>query len=81
VVVSNDLASRYGQTVTVVPTRSFPGERAACASMVDLRAPRSSLQQARVANASMMMTYDRGRAAACGWNRNSLPATEPVLEP
>jgi mRNA-degrading endonuclease toxin of MazEF toxin-antitoxin module len=29
--------------------------------MVDLRAPRSSLQEGRVANASMVMTYDRAR--------------------
>jgi hypothetical protein len=29
--------------------------------MVDLRKPRSDLQESRVANASMIMTYDRRR--------------------
>lgn len=61
VVVSNDIANRYGQTVTVVPTQRYSQERAARAYMVDLRKPRSSLTEARVANASMIMTYDRGR--------------------
>ena len=36
-------------------------ERARRAYMVDLRKPRSDLQEARVANASMIMTYDRNR--------------------
>ena len=61
VVVSNDLANRYGQAVTVVPTQTYTAERAARAYMVDLRKPRSTLTEARVANASMIMTYDRGR--------------------
>jgi mRNA interferase MazF len=61
VVVSNDVANRYGQTVTVVPTQGYTAERAARAYMVDLRSPRSSLQDPRVANASMIMTYDRRR--------------------
>jgi len=32
--------------------------------MGDLRKPRSNLDDARVANASMVMTYDRSRIAA-----------------
>jgi mRNA interferase MazF len=61
VVVSNDIANRYGQAVTVVPTQAHTSERAARAYMVDLRRPRSTLVQARVANASMIMTYDQSR--------------------
>lgn len=64
VVVSNDIANRFGQAVTVVPTQKYTAERAGRAYMVDLRKPRSSLDEARVANASMVMTYDRGRIAA-----------------
>jgi len=44
-----------------VPTQSYSAERAARAYMTDLRRPRSSLAEARVANASMVMTYDRSR--------------------
>lgn len=61
VVVSNDIANQHGATVTVVPTQRYSAERAARAYMVDLRGPRSTLRQARVANASMVMTYDRSR--------------------
>ena len=61
VVVSNDVANRFGQAVTVVPTQAYTAARAARAYMVDLRAPRSTLAVARVANASMVMTYDRDR--------------------
>jgi mRNA interferase MazF len=61
VVVSNDLANRFGGTITVVPTQAYAPERAARAYVVDLRTPRSTLQAARVANASMIMTYDRAR--------------------
>jgi mRNA interferase MazF len=61
VVVSNDVANRYGGAVTVVPTQAFTPQRAARAYMVDLRSPRSSLTAARVANTSMVMTYDRTR--------------------
>ena len=61
VVVSNDIANRYGEAVTVVPTQRYTPERAARAYMVDLRPPRSTLKEARVANASMVMTYDRNR--------------------
>jgi mRNA-degrading endonuclease toxin of MazEF toxin-antitoxin module len=32
--------------------------------MVDLRPPRSTLEDPRVANASMIMTYDRSRVVA-----------------
>ena len=58
VVVSNDVANRYGQAVTVVPTQAYTAERAARGY---LRAPRSTLADARIANASMVMTYDRDR--------------------
>ena len=61
VVVSNDIANRYGQVVTVVPTQAYTRERADRAFMVDLRKPRSPLKQGRVANCSMIMTYDRAR--------------------
>lgn len=61
VVVSNDVANRHGQAVTVVPTQPYTAERAHRAYMVDLRRPRSDLRDARVANASMVMTYDRDR--------------------
>ncbi len=64
VVVSNDIANRFGQAVTVVPTQKYSAERAGRAYMVDLRKPRSNLDDARVANASMVMTYDRSRIAA-----------------
>lgn len=61
VVVSNDLANRYGQAITIVPTQAYTRERAAREYIVDLRRPRSTLEAQRVANASMVMTYDRGR--------------------
>src|SRR5258706_3051951 len=61
VVVSNDIANQYGQAVTVVPTQAYTAERARRAYMVDLRKPRSDLEEARVANGSMIMTYDRRR--------------------
>lgn len=61
VVVSNDIANRFGQVVTVVPTQAYSAERADRAYMADLRAPRSTLTESRVANASMIMTYDRNR--------------------
>ena len=61
VVVSNDVANRFGGAVTVIPTQRYTPERSARAYMVDLRAPRSTLRSPRVANASMIMTYDRSR--------------------
>jgi mRNA interferase MazF len=61
VVVSNNIANRYGQVLTVVPTQAYSAERAERAYMADLRHPRSTLREARVANASMVMTYDRAR--------------------
>jgi mRNA interferase MazF len=64
VVVSNNAANQFGQAVTVVPTQAFTEERAGRAYMVDLREPRSDLKDARVANASMVMTYDRSRIAS-----------------
>lgn len=64
VVVSNDIANRFGQAITVAPTQQYTAERAARAYMVDLRAPRSDLSEPRVANTSMVMTYDRVRVVA-----------------
>lgn len=61
VVVSNDVANRFGQAITVVPTQAYSAERAGRAYMTDLRHPRSTLTEDRVANASMVMTYDRAR--------------------
>jgi mRNA interferase MazF len=61
IVVSNDIANRFGAAITVVPTQRYSAERAGRAYMVDLRPPRSSLKEARVGNASMIMTYDRAR--------------------
>jgi mRNA interferase MazF len=61
VVVSNDIANRFGQVITVIPTQTYSAERAARAYMTDLRRPRSTLPEARVANASMIVTYDRAR--------------------
>jgi len=64
VVISNDIANEFGQAVTVVPTQRYSKDRASRAYMVDLRAPRSSLDEPRVANCSMIMTYDRARVVA-----------------
>ncbi|MFL5292082.1 MAG: type II toxin-antitoxin system PemK/MazF family toxin [Myxococcales bacterium] len=64
VVVSNDVANEFGAAVTVVPTQAFTAERASRVYMVDLRKPRSTLTDSRVANASMIMTYDRARIVA-----------------
>ena len=61
VVVSNDIANRFGQAITVIPTQAYSAERAERAYMADLRAPRSTLAEQRVANASMVMSYDRAR--------------------
>jgi mRNA interferase MazF len=64
VVVSNDVANRFGQAITVVPTQRHTTERVRRAFMVDLRKPASNLQDSRVANASMLMTYDRRRVVS-----------------
>lgn len=64
VVVSNDIANRFGQAITVVPTQRYTAERSRRPYMVDLRSPRSSLGDARVANASMPMTYDHDRVVS-----------------
>lgn len=61
VVVSNDLANEFGSVVTVVPTQEWTAQRASRVYMVDLRKPRSTMVEARVANASMVMTYDKAR--------------------
>lgn len=61
VIVSNDVANRFGAAVTVVPTQEWTEERASRLYMVDLRMPRSDMTADRVANASMVMTYDRRR--------------------
>lgn len=78
VVVSNDIANRYGQAITVIPTQRFTAERAARAYMVDLRSPRSTLEQPRVANASMVMTYDRGRIVKRAGRVSA--STKPLLD-
>jgi mRNA interferase MazF len=64
VVVSNDLANRHGATITVVPTLSYRADRARRPFMVDLRRPRSTMDTSRVANASLVTTYDRARVAS-----------------
>jgi len=61
VVVSNDIANQHGRAITVVPTQVYSAERAHRIYMVDLRKPRSDLQESRVANASMIMMSDRRR--------------------
>lgn len=61
VVVSNDVANQFGGTVTVIPTQRYTTDRVARSYVVDLRLPRSNLETDRVANASMIMTYDRRR--------------------
>jgi len=61
VIVSNDVANEFGAALTLVPTQAFTTERAARAYMVDLRSPRSTLDEPRVANASMVTTFDRRR--------------------
>jgi mRNA interferase MazF len=61
VIVSNDVANRVARAVTVLPTLRYTGARAERTFMVDLRKPRSSMKEGRVANASMIMTYDRRR--------------------
>ena len=64
VVVSNNIANRYGQTLTVIPTQAYSAERVQREYMTDLRRPNSTLTSDRVANASMVMTYDRARIAS-----------------
>jgi len=64
VVVSNDIANEFGAAITVVPTQAFSAERRSRSYMVDLRRPRSTLDEPRVANASMIMTYDRARVVS-----------------
>ena len=61
VVVSNDGANTHGAANTVVPTLKYQKDRADRIYMVDLRKPRSTLVENRVANASFVMTYDRHR--------------------
>lgn len=61
VVVSNEVANRFGQAVTVVPTQRFTAGRNGRAYMVDLRSPKSNLKADRIANASMVTTWDRSR--------------------
>jgi mRNA interferase MazF len=61
VVVQNDDANQFSATVTVIPTRAYSPERASRPYNVDLRQPRSTMDKPRVANASTVMTYDRGR--------------------
>lgn len=64
VVASNDVANEFGAAITVIPTQEWSKERADRAYMVDLRAPRSTMDEPRVANAAMIMTYDRRRVVS-----------------
>jgi len=81
VVVSNDIANRYGAAITVAPTQKYTAERAGREYGVDLRAPRSNLREAQVANASMIMTYDRKRVTrrAGRISQDALRALERAL--
>ena len=65
VVVSTDRANEDPRwlAVTVVPTRKFVAQEAWRPYFVDLRAPRSTLSDARFANCSQLMTCDRSRIA------------------
>lgn len=81
VVVSNDIANRYGTTITVVPTQKYTADRAQREYMVDLRAPRSTMREPRVANASMIMTVDRRRVTsrAAKISKDTLRALDRAL--
>jgi mRNA interferase MazF len=81
VVVSNDIANQFGQAVTVVPTQRYTLERSRRAYVADLRKPRSTLSEARVANASMLMTYDRRRVVSKAGriSRDALRALDRAL--
>ena len=63
-VVSNDIANRFGQAVTVIPTQKHTAERGRRAYMVDLRKPRSNLQDARVASSERAQQTQAAVAAA-----------------
>jgi mRNA interferase MazF len=82
VVVSNDIANRYGHVVTVVPTLRYSADRANRPFNVDLRHPRSTLKEGRVANASMVMTYDRLRVVSKAGrvHRDAMLALDQALE-
>lgn len=75
VVISTDRANSDPDWpfVTVVATRAFAKQDAWRPYLVDLRAPRSTLPDPRFANASLILTYDRGRIARHG-GRISLDA-------
>jgi mRNA interferase MazF len=64
VVVSNDEANRFWSAVTVIPTVGWSGARAKREFLVDLSGDRSTLRERRLANASMITTYDRDRIVA-----------------
>lgn len=78
VVVSNDRANQDPDwpAVTVVPTRDYSKQDAWRPYLVDIRPPRSTLDEKRFANCSLVMTYDRSRIVRHG-GRLSL---EAVLE-
>lgn len=61
VIVSNDVANLRGGMVSLVTTQAWTAERAKRVFMVDLRRPRSTMEAPRLANASVVMTYDRSR--------------------
>jgi hypothetical protein len=63
VVVSDDLANRFGKVITVVPTLAYSSERAERPFYVDLRRPRSNMSEPRVATVSMIIRIrDAARA-------------------
>lgn len=61
VVISNDKANQHASAITVIPTVGWTEERARRFYMVDLRRPMSTLLNPRLANCSMITTYDRNR--------------------
>lgn len=61
VVLSNDRANEHAPAVTVIPTVEWTADRAARFYMVDLRRPMSTLPEHRLANCSMITSYDRDR--------------------
>ena len=81
VVISNDAANRFWRAVTVIITVGWTGPRSERAFVVDLGGGRSTLSERRLANASMIMTYDRTRifARAGRVSREGMAAIDAAL--
>ncbi len=77
IVVSNDRANALSAAVTVIPTLRFSAERASRPFMVDLRAPRSTLDQPRVANAAEGECHGRQRRNPSDERLRSLRGHQP----